>query len=95
MLTFPLPNGGVKYGDADCQTDYVVIPGGSENGEINSFTRDRYCGITLGRCTPGSTGATTCAAAAGAVTSQYILNYNKLYDESISGSDYNVRYCLS
>ena len=40
-MTFPLANTGVKYGDADCRTDYLLIPGGSEDGGNSVFARDR------------------------------------------------------
>jgi hypothetical protein len=66
----PLLNTLVRYGDTDCRTDYLVIIGGSADG-LPLFSRDRYCGAALGRCTAPSSGATACAAAVGAVTSQY------------------------
>ena len=31
----------VRFGDTLCSTDYIVIPGGSENGEVNQFSKDR------------------------------------------------------
>ena len=49
----PLPPSGVMYSDTACQKDYLVIVGGSQTGfgPISMFfAKDRYCGITLGKC---------------------------------------------
>ncbi len=68
-LAFPLPAANVMLGDTDCSTDYIIIPNGSEAGEINQWTRDRYCGITLGTC---DAQMMTCTQAiVGPVTSKY------------------------
>lgn len=39
---FMLQDSEVKYGDQDCRNDYVIIPGGSDNGVNNEFSRDRH-----------------------------------------------------
>jgi len=59
----------VKVGDADCQTDYVMIPGGWGGTDINNrqFAKDRFCGQALGYCS-AATGA-TCTKALGSVKS--------------------------
>lgn len=44
MLTSP----EVKYGDTDCRNDYIIIPGGSDNGVNNEFSRDRH--LTFSFC---------------------------------------------
>jgi hypothetical protein len=53
----PLPPSGVMYSDTACQKDYLVIVGGSQTGfgPISMFfAKDRYCGITLGKCADSS-----------------------------------------
>ncbi len=40
-LTFPLPDSGVMNGDADCDNDYLIIPGGAGSGVLDTFARDR------------------------------------------------------
>ena len=39
---FMLADNEVKYGDTDCRNDYIIIPGGSDNGVNNEFSRDRH-----------------------------------------------------
>ena len=39
---FMLADTEVKYGDTDCRNDYIIIPGGSDNGVNNEFSRDRH-----------------------------------------------------
>jgi len=72
MSMFPLPTTGVMYGDTACSKDYLLIPGASQNGigAISMFfSKDRYCGYTLGYCGVMSTQSTTCAALSGPVIS--------------------------
>ncbi len=57
-------------GDGQCDADYVSIPGGSGDGELGPFSRDRYCGVTLGVCAPSTPGAVTCGPTIMAVTSK-------------------------
>ena len=64
--TFPLPTAKVNFGDQSCSVDFVLIPGGSEDGEAGILTRDRYCGQALGSCQASKT---TCIAITGDVTS--------------------------
>ena len=64
-----LADGGVMLGDAQCTSDYLVIPGGSADGDLGSFSRDRFCGVTLGVC-DGAAGAATCSPAAKDVVSE-------------------------
>ena len=42
----------VDYSDTNCNTDYVLIPGGSLTGlnQDKRFSLDRFCGTTLGVC---------------------------------------------
>ena len=42
QTNFMLANSEVKYGDTDCRNDYIIIPGGSDNGVNNEFSRDRH-----------------------------------------------------
>lgn len=69
-MTFPLPDTGVKNGDTECLSDYVVIPGGSGDGSLDAFAHDRFCGVTLGPCVVTAPGGMTCAPTAMAVTSK-------------------------
>ena len=57
----------VKYGDGDCDKDYIVVPGASMTGADADklFARDRFCGTALGYCKESST--TACIAALGNV----------------------------
>jgi hypothetical protein len=67
--TTTFANGDVKYGDADCANDYLIIAGGSETGNSADliYSRDRFCGKVLGYCEAQTTG-TGCDARVGAVT---------------------------
>ncbi len=56
----------VKLGYDQCTTDYLLIPGGSADGTLNAFSRDRFCGLALGPCV--ETGPTTCSPMIMAVT---------------------------
>ena len=56
-------------GDGSCDSDYLVIPGGSENGETGTLTRDRFCGTALGYCNAAGNN-NACPAMAGPVTSE-------------------------
>jgi len=42
QTNFMLASSEVKYGDTDCRNDYIIIPGGSDNGVNNEFSRDRH-----------------------------------------------------
>ena len=42
QTSFMLASSEVKYGDTDCRNDYIIIPGGSDNGVNNEFSRDRH-----------------------------------------------------
>jgi hypothetical protein len=69
----------VKFGDNDCKNDYLLIPGGSDNGANNEFSRDRFCGAALGPCAaPAATPtAVTCNAELLPVTSKIrVLSYS-------------------
>ena len=57
------------YGDTQCSMDYLVIPGGSEDGTLTN-SRDRFCGVTLGPCMLPVGGTGACAAMAAPVTSK-------------------------
>ena len=65
-----LANGNVKYGDADCARDYLIIAGGSETGTSSDllYSKDRFCGQALGYCKEGNT-AGSCTPTIGAVVS--------------------------
>ncbi len=67
----PLTDNDVKYGDADCNMDYLLIPGGSQTGGTAdvAYSRDRFCGKALGYCGVMGT-ATTCTTTVGPVTSK-------------------------
>lgn len=74
MTMFPLPASGVMYGDTACSKDYLLIPGASQNGigAISMFfSKDRYCGVTLGYCGVMSTQSTSCTPLSGPVISEY------------------------
>lgn len=43
------PKSAAGYGDVECNTDYLAIPGGSSSGE--GFTFDRFCGGKLSAST--------------------------------------------
>lgn len=95
VLAFPLPATGVKYGDVDCQSDYILIPGGSEDGLSPRFARDRFCGISLGSCMGTTPTATTCMAVAGAVTSELEEGSRILVVPSVFGLDNDDFDCFS
>lgn len=107
QTNFMLASSEVKYGDTDCRNDYIIIPGGSDNGVNNEFSRDRFCGNALGPC--ATTTGTMCAAALGPVTT-----YSKPFivtvitdEDELNGNDpddsanrgfrlvYNQRPCLT
>ena len=46
----PIPVADAKNGDADCQTDYVIIPGGTGGTDSTSLPKDRFCGQALAYC---------------------------------------------
>ena len=62
----------VDYSDANCQKDYVVIPGGSQTGleQDRQWSRDRFCGTTLGVCGVRTVNAQTCEKTAGPIVSK-------------------------
>ncbi len=62
------------YSDTDCSEDYIVIPGGSEDGAL-PYSKDRFCGITLGVCMLPASGGGPCAEKASPVTSRKIISY--------------------
>ena len=48
--------------------EYCLIPGGSDQGGNNEFTRDRFCGAAFGPCATPTGNVMQCAAALGPVT---------------------------
>ena len=66
----------VDYSDTNCNTDYVLIPGGSLTGlnQDKRFSLDRFCGTTLGVCGTTTSAEQTCGKIPGPVTSK--LNKN-------------------
>lgn len=60
----------VDYSDTNCNTDYVLIPGGSLTGlnQDKRFSLDRFCGTTLGVCGTTTSAAQTCEKIPGPVT---------------------------
>ena len=64
-----LTSTNVKYGDGDCNMDYIVVPGASLTGADADklFARDRFCGTALGFC-DSSTSTTACTPTLGAIT---------------------------
>ena len=68
LATTVLNNDNVKYGDANCASDYLLIAGGSETGSAADLihSKDRFCGFALGHCKAGT--GDQCSAQIGAVT---------------------------
>ena len=62
----------VMYSDSNCNTDYVLIPGGSQTGlnQDQRFSLDRFCGTTLGVCGTTSSAMAQCDQIPGPVTSK-------------------------
>ena len=62
----------VDYSDTNCNTDYVLIPGGSLTGlnQDKRFSLDRFCGTTLGVCGTTTSAEQTCGKIPGPVTSK-------------------------
>ena len=62
----------VDYSDTTCNTDYVLIPGGSLTGlnQDKRFSLDRFCGTTLGVCGTTTSAEQTCGKIPGPVTSK-------------------------
>ena len=62
----------VDYSDTKCNSDYVLIPGGSLTGlnQDKRFSLDRFCGTTLGVCGTTTSTEQTCAEIPGPVTSK-------------------------
>ena len=60
----------VKYGDSDCNSDYIIVAGASLTGADSDliYAKDRFCGRALGYCNEGTT-AGTCSPVVGAITS--------------------------
>ena len=62
----------VDYSDTKCNSDYVLIPGGSLTGlnQDKRFSLDRFCGTTLGVCGTTTSTEQTCGEIPGPVTSK-------------------------
>jgi hypothetical protein len=74
-----LDKAGVMFGDNLCRNDYLVIPGGSDDGGNGEFAKDRFCGTALGPCAaPAATPtATSCMRELLPVTSKIgVLPYS-------------------
>lgn len=51
LPTAAMLQAGIKVGEAQCSTDYIIITNGSQDGGFASGSaKDRYCGTALGRC---------------------------------------------
>ena len=66
----------VEYSDTKCNSDYVLIPGGSLTGlnQDKRFSLDRFCGKTLGVCGTTDSSQQTCGEIPGPVTSKLKKN---------------------